>query len=149
MKYAGENYLFYLELTPGPTEVFLQLSQAFRKHHIRLIPIDLDSFKSLQERTKLDVLALIPDLRSFHLYREFKASYFNYRLRSGQVRLFEVSSFGKTTEFFRQEKRGDYFHMALPCETMELVEMIVHELNKKEEVSVSWPGGRRSRLPAM
>lgn len=148
MKIHGETYLFYLQLTSRPDELFLHMSRAFHQNRIRLIPVTPEAFKQLLDGTRKDLLVVVADLMTYKAYLELKKTFLNYYVKTNGLRLFELSSFGKTSEFYRQEKKGLYYHFPLPCETLEVLETIRGEMSRDPEVTAVWPGGRRSRLPA-
>lgn len=147
MRIQGEHFLFYLQLTPKLTAEYFHLNQALRARRIRLIPITPDDFKLLNDGSRHDVLVFCPNLLSYKNYLDFKEEFFDYCLKTNVVRLFELSSFAKSIEFYRQEKKGHYFHLPLPSETIEIVETVSKALNQEPEQPQVWPGGRRSRLP--
>jgi hypothetical protein len=147
MKIQGEHFLFFLQLTPKLTAEYFHLNQALRARHIRLIPISPKDFKLLNDGTRHDVLVFCPNLISYKNYLDFREEFFDYCLKRNVVRLFELTSFAKPTEFFRQEKKGHYFHLPLPSETIEIVNTISNELNRESEQVQLWPGGRRARMP--
>jgi hypothetical protein len=148
MKLHGETYIFFLQLSPRPSEIFFHLSRAFHQHRIRLIPVTPTAFKQLQDGRQHDLIVLTADLQTQRAYLELRRSFLDNLVKRSALRLIEISSFTKTTEFYRQEKKGLYFHFPLPCETLDIVNQVAAELSIDREVAQDWPGGRRSRIPA-
>lgn len=114
-----------------------------------MIPLRLKDFKVIQGAKLSEMIVFIPDIASYRSFLKLQEEYLNLCFNLKQVRLYEVSSFRKNEKLHRLEKAKLYFHFAMPVALEEVAYQVMEQFESRNQVVEKWPGGRRSKLPAM
>lgn len=146
----GQNrYLFFLQLGSSLPEFYFRLGEILKVWGIQLLPLKATDFQRLQNSERSDIICFVPDIGSYRNLLKFKRQFLSYYLNLKQVRLYEVTSFRASDVDQRHLKSGHYQHFPMPVAIESLAHKIIDDDNETYQKNKEWPGGRRSRLPAV
>lgn len=144
-----EKVIFFIRYSGQLPVEFFYLSQAFLKYDIKLVPVGSKDISELIESRNVHLLSLTNRIQNQRELMVYFKQFLGYALVTSKLKLFDISSFNAMNVNNRAEGYKNYFHFYLP----DTIESIVHKVldcYSMDEVEVlSWPGGRRAKLPTV
>lgn len=143
------NYIFYLQTKPELDAHFYALAEILGQINISLLPIELKDLKSIDKEKKHHVMVMRSDIASAIAFKEIQKTYLDSAMASGKIMVYDISSFSCIEMGAKWESKNVYRYFQLPLDIKQIAMTMAMEFFKDRNITASWPGGRRSKLPSM
>ena len=143
----NELYIYYLELESRPDMTYIHLAADFKELGITMVPINSSELDHFMRRGQLPLIVITDTLSKLQKFTRFRQEYLDYALRTNNILIFHLSSFGKPYSILAFEKKNTYIPVPLPIKTNDIMSLVLKEYFAKKVEQARWPGGRRSKLP--
>jgi hypothetical protein len=142
-----QNYIYYLRLSGDLPEHYIKLATVLKEWKISLIPVTPSELLKIGDKSRMFVLAVSDNVGAQRTLTRFREVYLDLALLSRKVCFFDANSFAPINIAHKLERSKSYYHFALPISFKDLVKNIVVAYYNEKQVSQSWPGGKRAKLP--
>jgi hypothetical protein len=143
----NSNYIFFLKTSKELNGVYFHLSEFLKPFNIVLLPVSMQDLQTIDRHKKHQIIIFRNDLSSSKCFNELRKSYLDFSMSRGHVTIFDISSFSEVENASKYQK--SYFYFPLPLDLRQVVSSIVVEYFRTKHEMHDWPGGKRSKLPAV
>jgi len=141
-------YIFFLINSSQQWPLFLEFAQAINEYGIKVVPIKHEEMMTLDLTQKRFFISVANNVESAKNVKKLRKRFLDFCLKSRKAFLFDISSFSLFDKPFDLVRIDVYKKYALPMSMKVLVESIVEEYVDRAQDKLTWPGGRRAKLPA-
>jgi hypothetical protein len=145
----GDKYIFYLNFDGVLPDFYYTMAEQFSHQGITLVPLkpeQLPSFINQQEMT----YAICPTIKLDHI-KKFKIKLkriLKSALNNNTLTIYHLGSFDRLNLSKTNIISKNYYWLQLPIKVETLVKYLSKHYLTYKSRKLTWPGGKRSTLPA-
>lgn len=143
-----ELYIFFLINSQGQWPLFLEFAQAFNDYGIKLVPVTHEELPGMDFTQKRYLISVTNNVESAKNFKRMRKRFIDFCLKNRKAFIFDISSFSLFEKPHDLVRIDVYKKYQLPMKMSELIESIVEEFVDRSQDKLTWPGGRRAKLPA-
>lgn len=146
---GDEKYILYIQWGEKLDPAFIRLAAEFKEYNVSLIPVKISEIDYFITRHQVPVIMTTSSMAELSHFKKAKKRHLDYLVRTSKIRLFHLNSFSLVPEYYGMNQKRSYIHVPLPIHFKQAALLVLSEYLVDVSGNRAWPGGKRSKLPAM
>ena len=144
-----EVYIYFLRLEGELPWYFFRMANYLSEYSVTLVPVTVRELADLASPNKQYVVTACVNLSQNQILKRIRQKYLDFTLLNRKFALFHLSSFQEFDIAAKARYNKCYTFYQLPTDMKQVALDIALKIYEESKDKLSWPGGRRSKLPSM